>query len=96
MGERLTTGTYDRIEEAAPAGRYRDNIRKKWEKRGISEEEYYAEIINGITGTVGPLSPWQQFYILAALSGRRMEWSQTRAGSHYHLVGLPCSICSRS
>lgn len=96
MAEELTTGSYERIEDGRVDGRYRDNIRKQWEKRGVSEEEYYAGIINWITTSVGPLAQWQEFYLLVALSGRRVEWSQTRAGSHYHLVGLPCSICGRS
>lgn len=95
MEEPLVTGAHESLEFVKPLDRYRDNFRKRFEERGVSEEEYLAEIVEYIQKETGRLADYQLFFITAALSGRRVEWTQARSGSHYHIVGLPCSICGR-
>jgi pimeloyl-CoA synthetase len=92
--ERITT--YDPIETVKREERYRDNLRKQWEARGVTEDVFLNEAVDLIENTfTGPLYEWQRFYIAAAISGRGVEWTQTRRGSHFHILGLPCSICGR-
>lgn len=96
MAEELVTGSFEPTEEIGREERYRDNQRKAWEKRELTEEEYYSEVIANLEAVIGgPLYDYQRFWILASISGRRVEWTQARRGSHYHIVGLPCSICGR-
>jgi hypothetical protein len=64
-------------------------------ERGLTEDEYHQEILGTIEEITGPLWPWQRFYLIAAVSGRGVEWAQTRGRPHYHIVGLPCPVCSR-
>jgi hypothetical protein len=88
-------GEYESIQDATIDPRYRDRIRTKFEERGLSELDYLNEVADYIERETGPLSPWQRFYVIAVVSGRRVEWAQARGGPHYHVVGLPCTICGR-
>jgi hypothetical protein len=92
----LPTGDRHAIEDLRMADRYPDNIRRIRESRGILEEEVWADIIRGVEEITGRLSEGQRFYIIAAVSGRRVEWAQARGDSHYHLMGIPCTVCGRS
>jgi len=73
--------------------RYERNQERYREQRGLNELEHLDAIVKHVEAVTGELSDWQQFYIIAAVSGRGVEWSQTRRGSHYHIVGLPCAVC---
>ena len=73
--------------------RWKENQARISQSRGLSEDDYTEGIFKSIEQITGPLSAWQKFWMRAILSGRRVEWTQTRRGPHYHIVGLPCSIC---
>jgi hypothetical protein len=75
--------------------RWLRNREAYWQKRELNESEYYQDIIDAVEHITGPLLGWQKFYLVASVSGRGVEWAQTRGRSHYHIVGLPCSICRR-
>jgi hypothetical protein len=84
------------IDQLRAGDRWLRNREAYWAKRGLNESEYYQDILQDIERVTGPLMGWQKFYIIAAVSGRGVEWAQTRGRAHYHIVGLPCSICRRS
>lgn len=71
------------------------NREKYFDTHGITEDEYHQDILASVEEITGPLSGWQRFYLVAAVSGRGVEWAQTRGRPHYHIVGLPCSVCGR-
>jgi len=95
MSDRLQLGEFQPVTELAIAPRFRTNFVRKFESRDLTEEEFFEQIIETIEQISGPLSEWQKFYICGVVSGRGVEWSQTRRGPHYHIVGLPCPICRR-
>ena len=93
--EPLPTGAWESLAQLKANDRYianRDNYRLT---HGQTLEDEYQAIVDALESIVGPLLAWQKFWIYAAVSGRGVEWTQTRGGSHYHIVGLPCSICGR-
>jgi hypothetical protein len=91
----VPTAEYQGLENHRTSQRYLDNQRKQREARGITEDQWHAEIIEQLEYLVGPLLPWQRFWVIAAVSGRGVEWAQTRLNPHYHFLGLPCAICGR-
>lgn len=88
-------GEFDSALDAALAPRYRDRFVGRFESRDLPEGQFLDDIITAVEDVSGPLSEWQKFWIAGVVSGRGVEWSQTRRGSHYHIVGLPCPICGR-
>ena len=96
MQGELPTSEFSPIEELSHSQRYQKARERYWESRGITELEYYEEVIDLLETATGELSGWQRFYVIAAVSGRGVEWAQTRKRPHYHIVGLPCAICGRS
>jgi hypothetical protein len=95
-GEPFPTGVYEGIDECRASPVYLENQRRYFLKREIgTDEEYYREIVEKIEEITGPLLDWQIVYAVAAISGRGVEWAQARVNSHYHIVGLSCTICGR-
>lgn len=89
-------GMYNSFEKQPKVSdRYERNQERYRDQRKLTELEWLEEIIRLVESATGPLEEWQKFYIVAAVSGRGVEWSQTRRGSHYHIMGLPCPICGR-
>lgn len=95
-GPEVPTASYEGIDQLRISDRYLLRQEEYRSKRGLSEEDYWKSIIEHIESVTGPLVDWQRVFAIAAISGRGVEWAQTRGAPHYHIVGLPCSICSRS
>lgn len=92
-GDRIPTSSYEYIGDLRVSGRYLENQRKRREEHGLEEEEIHKQIIESIERIVGPLLDWQIMWAIAAISGRGVEWTQTRKGSHFHIMDLPCPVC---
>jgi hypothetical protein len=93
--EPMPTASYEPIDTLRISHRYLENQRRMRESRDVTEQQVFENILERIEEIVGPLLDWQKVYAYAAISGRGVEWAQTRGSSHYHIVGLPCAICGR-
>lgn len=91
----LPTGAYEDLGRLKASDRYIKNRDRYRLTHGQTLEDEYRSVIEAIETIVGPMLDWQRFWIYAAISGRGVEWTQTRGRSHYHIVGVPCSICGR-
>lgn len=96
--EPLPTDCEDPLEELRASYRYAQNRARYRHEHGLTVETEYRGIIEAVEKICGPMLDWQRFWIYAAASGRGVEWTQARRGArgHYHLVGLPCTICGGS
>lgn len=96
MEGELPNSEYEAIDECAASFRFIRSQQQRFEGRGLTEAQYHEQVIEAVEAVTGRLDDWQRFYVVAAVSGRGVEWAQTRRGSHYHIMGLPCTICGRS
>lgn len=94
--EHVPTAEYESLDQLRISKRYLDNQERYRISHGLHEEELHLDLIRRVEEVVGPLLDWQKVYFIAAVSGRGVEWAQTRRGSHFHIVDLPCAVCSGS
>lgn len=85
----------DHLEACRGSDRWIEQREEYFASRGLTELEYYQQILEAIEEITGPMLEWQRFYAIGAISGRGVERAQTRGRPHYHIVGLPCSVCGR-
>lgn len=85
----------ENIDQLQTSEQHQKHIENYYKSRGLSQEQFFEDIIERTEQITGPLVNWQRFYLIAAVSGRGVQWAQTRGRPHYHIVGISCPICGR-